>query len=56
MPKKLKLKKEGRKILKEKKCPVCGQIFTAERTDAVYCDSVCRQHAYRHRKNNSKKL
>jgi ribosomal protein S27AE len=44
------IKKEGRKILKEKICPVCGSTFTTAREDAIYCDSVCRQHAYRQRK------
>ena len=34
---------------REKECPVCGEAFTAERSDAVTCSPACRQKAYRRR-------
>ena len=30
-------------------CRVCGQGFTAKRSDARYCSPACRQKAYRDR-------
>ena len=40
---------------REKECPVCGETFTAERSDAVTCSSACRQKAYRRRVASSEK-
>jgi hypothetical protein len=30
-------------------CKGCGGVFTAKRSDAIYCSSRCRQDAYRRR-------
>jgi ribosomal protein L32 len=31
-------------------CTVCGQVFRADRSDAVYCLTKCRMAAYRARR------
>jgi len=33
----------------QKVCAVCGNTFTAKRTDARYCSHACKQSAYRKR-------
>jgi hypothetical protein len=33
------------------RCPVCGNKFTPNRSDAVTCSHACRQKAYRQRQN-----
>ena len=42
-------KKAATQHTREKVCTVCGENFTAERSDAVTCSSPCRQKAYRRR-------
>ena len=31
-------------------CSECGEAFTPERSDALYCGAACKQRAYRKRK------
>ena len=34
---------------RETVCPVCGKMFTADRSTQRYCSANCRRYAYRHR-------
>lgn len=44
-------RKESRgKVSRSCVCLKCGALFTADRADAGYCSSACRQAAYRERK------
>ena len=38
---------------REKACEVCGESFTATRTDARTCSPACKQKAYRQRKKEA---
>jgi hypothetical protein len=44
------LRKEERAQKREKVCEVCGEEFTATRSDSKTCKPACRQKAYRQRK------
>jgi hypothetical protein len=33
-----------------RRCKVCGRVFTPQRSDGLYCKPGCRQAAYRNRK------
>ena len=43
----------GINIKKKAKCPVCGKIFTIERTHRIYCSEECRR---KRGKNYAKKM
>ena len=36
---------------KEKSCAHCGETFTPERRNGMYCSNTCRQYSYLNRKN-----
>jgi hypothetical protein len=42
-------RKARRRVGRRRKCPICGVVFEAKRSDGVYCMSACRQMAYRRR-------
>ena len=42
-------RRERREAARRKVCPLCGNPFQAQRCDALFCSSACRQSAYRAR-------
>jgi hypothetical protein len=42
-------KQKAPRIVPQKRCAKCDELFTPSRSDAEYCSSKCRQSAYRGR-------
>jgi len=42
---------EKRRKARVKECPICGAVFSAQRSDTVYCSDACKQKNYRNGSN-----
>jgi hypothetical protein len=46
-------RRERMRDLSDRRCAKCGSPFTAQRDNARYCSSPCRQKAYRQRRHQA---